>query len=473
VFGAGGGGGLRSSLASRTISAGYSEMIEGAVSRRGDAALLKTLEGEDVKGSVEGGGSGGGGGGGGGGGFGGSRMTAANRYVDGVEVVGDEVPDHPRRDIELICISSDEDEDAGAGREGKQKDAQRTSHSKKGLRPVRAPHTPREKDGHVPPGRGRPSTDTRAAAAAAVKKSESDTLNEGGEEAEDETAMDVDEPKQHNRLSSPEMRRRNLRKSSSAKSRDSVRAATETIEERAERLRVTDDTNKLRDIFLGRREPRRGRSAVVVDEDDMEDDNDDDDRGEEATLEDGKLFLFQLPPLTPFLYDPTTEPPADPAVKKEPDTAGIKKEGEAAPTSTSTSTSRPALQHDGIITASEPTRLPAGLVGKLRVHASGKVSLDWGGTDMEVRYGTEVDFLQDAVLIQTKNTPTEKEKEKEKGAKGGIAGPGENAAAVAPAAEKVEEDDEDLDLSAVGRTYALGQVRRKMVLIPDWTKLYD
>ena len=73
-------------------------------------------------------------------------------------------------------------------------------------------------------------------------------------------------------------------------------------------------------------------------------------------------------------------------------------------------------------------KLPAGVVGKMNVHKSGKISLDWGGASMDVRYGTEVDFLQDLVLVD--------------------GGEGRNC-------------------------WALGQVENKMVVIPDWQKLYD
>lgn len=486
VFGAGGGS-LRSSMRSRTIPEGYSEMLDGGQSsKRGDAALLKTLEGEEEKASAEGGGSGSGGGGS-------SRLTAATRNAEGVEIATDDELDEPRRDINLICLSSDEDEDAIVGGRRKQKAVQRPSRSRNGLRPVRAAYTPRAEDEHTSAARRRPNI----RGPSALKKSESDMIHEV--EDEDENAMEVDEQpsalakEHHNRLSSPEMRRRSLKKTSSAKSRDSARVATETIEERAERLRVMEDTHKLRDIFLGRQQSRHGH-PVVVDEDEKQDDDDEggEELDEEATLENGKLFLFQLPPLTPFLYNPATDPPAEHDVKQEPGVGGenistlppttttssssqrkpsdaatpgskpaIKKEGDTNPAVAATgSASRHALQLDGLLTASEPTPLPAGLVGKLRVHASGKVSLDWGGTDMEVRYGTEVDFLQDAVLIQTKNKPKEKENS---GAAGEDATTG----------EKAEEDDEDLDLRTSGKTYALGQVRRKMVLIPDWAKLYD
>ena len=99
-------------------------------------------------------------------------------------------------------------------------------------------------------------------------------------------------------------------------------------------------------------------------------------------------------------------------------------------------------------------RLPAGVVGKLKVHKSGKVTLDWGGTDMEVKLGTEVNFLQDVVLVQPPTADTHQNGE-------GLGNEVEDAG------DGIKKED------VKGRAYALGHVRKKMVLIPDWAKLYD
>ena len=60
----------------------------------------------------------------------------------------------------------------------------------------------------------------------------------------------------------------------------------------------------------------------------------------------------------------------------------------------------------------------------------------------EVRYGTEVDFLQDVLRVE------------------------------GPAAQ-VEEDENATTTEREGQAYSLGQVKKKMVLIPDWAKLYS
>lgn len=451
VFGAG--SGLRSSTRLRSLPEGYSEILEGQSGGRADQADVKPLEADETKNP---GGSGGGGAGGSGG------RAGAGRNQEIIDIATDDEPDEPKRDIERIYLSSDEDEDAIVAGKRRLKSIHRTSRNGAGLRPVRAPRALREEEEEIAAGRKKVNR--------TLKKSESEI-----HDLDDDDAMDVDEPAaatviKEQPLSSPELRRRNLKKAGS-KARE-LKLATETIEDRAERLRVTEDIHKLQDIFSTERQRHH---STTIDEDEDED-------GEPTTLKNGKLFLFQLPPLTPFLHDSSLDSSTEPQVKQEPGTgesiaslppanqeSAIKKEttsvGETTDPNTGTATMRPpALQLDGLLTAAETARLPAGLVGKLRVHKSGKVSLDWGGTDMEVRYGTEVDFLQDAVLVETKKT-----KKDDADLPQGDDGMGKGK----EKEEDTQNDDGDkLDLTA-GTTYALGQVRRKMVLIPDWAKLYD
>jgi DNA-directed RNA polymerase III subunit RPC4 len=269
--------------------------------------------------------------------------------------------------------------------------------------------------------------------------------------------------------SSPDLRKRALKKQPGVASRHGpLKAlANETLEERAERLRVQDDVDKLRRIFI----PPKN-------------DNTTEDPDEPASLQDGKLLLFQLPPLTPFLIDPTastTGTDAEPKVKTEPTTAAngtidlntlpdapatidgtVKHDpdldaGAKSSYRNENQNQNPLLETDGLLTATEPLRLPAGVVGKLKVHKSGKVTLDWGGTDMEVKLGSEVDFLQDVVLV-------------ERGRGGKSHGDGDGGGGGDGGDEHA---DRDMSKDTKGRAYALGHVRHKMILIPDWAKLYD
>jgi DNA-directed RNA polymerase III subunit RPC4 len=264
--------------------------------------------------------------------------------------------------------------------------------------------------------------------------------------------------------SSPEMRRRGLKKHPGVRAKE-AKFATETIEERAERLREADDVHKLQHVFaqVGTKQQQAATN-----------DGDGDDHDEEAAddTQQGKMFLFQLPPLTPFLVDPATmiKGEDEDEVKNEPsvENSAPGERGETKkedPDTLQSLSSKPHLQLDGLLTATEPTRLPSGLVGKLRLHKSGKVSLDWGGTDMEVRYGSEVDFLQDVVMVQS-HIKQEGEEEEETKKDGDGDGDGDD--------DRPDELGNKKEKSKfTGRAYALGQVRKKMVLIPDWAKLYD
>jgi DNA-directed RNA polymerase III subunit RPC4 len=71
--------------------------------------------------------------------------------------------------------------------------------------------------------------------------------------------------------------------------------------------------------------------------------------------------------------------------------------------------------------------------------------LDWGGTSLQVGMGTDVQFLQDAVVAKFND------KSDVQGAKG-----------------KEEEHDET---AFGGEVMGLGQVRGKFVVTPDWEEI--
>lgn len=436
VFGAG--SGLRPGGKSKSsLPAGYSELLEGH--QPADAGeTLRSVAAKETATDVNDGGTS-------------SGKSAAPKKGDVVDIITDEEPDEiPKRDIEQIWISSNEEEDIATSSKRKQKATPRLARAGIGLRPVRAPRTLKEEEADTAASRRKPR---------ALKKNDSEIYSL------DDDVMEVDEPVHlvKEQPSSPEMRRRSLKKQASKGVRDPKFAAAETIEERTERLRVVDDVQKLKDLFVG---GQTMRNTAVEDAEAMEASLD--------SLDDGKLFLFQLPPLTPFLIDPSAIP-EEPEVKVEqsgdtrtatiPTTtidATTGSEVKKDPDAPATKTGKRGPEFDGLLTASEPQRLPSGIVGKLRVHKSGKVSLDWGGTDMEVRWGSEVGFLQDVVLV-----------------KSGDEHKGENGAG-----DDREEDEDDVvggrrttdgatKAQGVGKTYALGQVRKKLVLVPDWVKLYD
>lgn len=132
-----------------------------------------------------------------------------------------------------------------------------------------------------------------------------------------------------------------------------------------------------------------------------------------------KVYLFQFPPVLPDLTHTI--------IKPDPEAA----EDAAAPEAASASNQ---LQS----TDPEPTgnthTFNPGRVGKMRIHKSGRATLDWGGLAMEIGMAGEASFLQD-VLIANFN--------------------------------KNEEGKVDS-----GTAMGMGQVKGKFIVTPDWDKLF-
>jgi len=140
-----------------------------------------------------------------------------------------------------------------------------------------------------------------------------------------------------------------------------------------------------------------------------------------------RVYLFQLPPIVPDLLLPTVKKElpdeADPIITATDHTPVKIEDGEAKP-----------ILKDPLSTSSEPN-LASGRVGKLRVHESGRATLSWGGTSLELCMGMSPHFLQDTVV--TRITPPE---------------------------ERVGPGDE-------GEVLGFGQVRGKFVVTPDWYEI--
>ncbi|KAJ5713668.1 uncharacterized protein N7483_010849 [Penicillium malachiteum] len=116
----------------------------------------------------------------------------------------------------------------------------------------------------------------------------------------------------------------------------------------------------------------------------------------------GHLFLMQFPPMTPNLSlansndapaPQTTQsqprPQAQPEVKTENgEDADVEVTGETVSDGPSK-----------LITAATNWSLPAGRVGKLNVHKSGRVTMDWGGISFELDRAAAVDFVQEALIV--------------------------------------------------------------------------
>jgi DNA-directed RNA polymerase III subunit RPC4 len=88
-------------------------------------------------------------------------------------------------------------------------------------------------------------------------------------------------------------------------------------------------------------------------------------------------------------------------------------------------------QPSKILTAAD-WQLRAGRVGKLNVHKSGRVTMNWGGISFELDRATSVDFLQEALIVS------------------------------APEEGVPEEEN---------RVWAMGQLSGKFTVTPDWEKM--
>lgn len=364
----------------------------------------------------------------------GAKGTAQEELI---HIEEDDREDQPRRDIERIWISSDEEEDEVVNRKGKQRRTSRTPKPFAGLRPVRAARTTVEE--HEDSKEKKPiKANTTTEDNVIIDVGSSDDMQVDDAPLPDTSATAGAVSVKQRAPSSPELTKKTLKKPSDSKTKPDPRVLTETVEERAERLRLSEDIENLREAFL------------------YKSDTDDtiDSKEEEAVFgstdhDRDRMFLFQLPPLVPQLYDPVTRQ-GEAGTATDVDGVQVKAEDASSATTAGGDTARKTEDQNRTTAEALPTmftadapadqRLPAGLVGKLKIHKSGKVTLDWGGTDMEVRYGTDVDFLQDVVCVENP--------------------------------EQREADEGGAVLPKEGKAYAMGQVKRKMVLVPDWGRIY-
>ena len=151
-------------------------------------------------------------------------------------------------------------------------------------------------------------------------------------------------------------------------------------------------------------------------------------------LKDGRLYLFQFPPVLPPLAKPSEEGDEDDVAEvrvldtDQPTPAPqpkIKKEEEDAADDAQQATSfSSTLPPEG------------GRVGTLSVRRSGRVEMDWGGTRLTLGMGAEAEFLTSAVVLETREHPDNPE-------------------------------------ALTGTGYGMGQVMGRFVLTPVWDEEGD
>ncbi|KAK9370312.1 RNA polymerase III RPC4-domain-containing protein [Lipomyces kononenkoae] len=109
-----------------------------------------------------------------------------------------------------------------------------------------------------------------------------------------------------------------------------------------------------------------------------------------------KLYFFQFAPVLPSFESVRAGVKAEQRVKQE---QGIKSEPVAeADLSLTSLKGRPRVPSDSG-TALSSVHGQDGLVGQLYIRKSGRVSIEWGGVEMEVAKGVDTDFLQDVVVL--------------------------------------------------------------------------
>ncbi|KAI5285091.1 hypothetical protein KEM54_000841 [Ascosphaera aggregata] len=120
-----------------------------------------------------------------------------------------------------------------------------------------------------------------------------------------------------------------------------------------------------------------------------------------------RLFLVQFPPMTPNLIDPVNRAAANQgsanattdtdAVREISNPDGVKQESKETSPFATPSISQPTSSP--MISATH-NKVPPGQAGKLQIHASGRATITWGGVRFELNKGSDVSFLQDAILME-------------------------------------------------------------------------
>lgn len=145
------------------------------------------------------------------------------------------------------------------------------------------------------------------------------------------------------------------------------------------------------------------------------------------TVRDNNVYLFQIPPLMPELLEPGVKKETSDVAEASASAPAVKKE--AVKIKVEEGFSDPSAK------PAQGPRFASGLVGKLRVRQSGRTTLDWGGTSYELSPGNKASFLQEVVSIH-----------------------------VVPEKDRVVPED-------AGEAVSFGRVKGKFVVTPDWGEM--
>jgi len=181
--------------------------------------------------------------------------------------------------------------------------------------------------------------------------------------------------------SSPELRRKAKER---LKARTSSVGSSEEDQDRADQEGLNEAQRRKTDLKLLRQElgVQHADSEVIAGSSDT--------KAEDPRAE--KVYLFQFPPLLPNLQTVEVKTEADP------DAPIIVREKLDLDAET------PVKDIDQKSKLRNMPTLPTGIVGKLKVHASGRVTLNWGGTSFCVGMGAHANFLQDILIADFYDT---------------------------------------------------------------------
>lgn len=152
----------------------------------------------------------------------------------------------------------------------------------------------------------------------------------------------------------------------------------------------------------------------------------------------GQLFLMQFPPMTPNLVvpGPAESAPAPEAAVDQQDNVASEVKTEQND-EVKTADDEPTNEPSSVITATTDWSLPAGRAGKLNVHKSGRVTMNWGGISFELDRAAAVDFVQEAMIVS------------------------------APEGEDPDAPPEE----SVQHAWSMGQLSGKFTVMPNWDQM--
>jgi len=162
-----------------------------------------------------------------------------------------------------------------------------------------------------------------------------------------------------------------------------------------------------------------------------------------------RVYLFQFPPVVPDLFDENKMDVDLLANAQRDDKQALASEPNTEEIVTVKDDSDPKKKEAESNRLDHLPNLGVGKVGKLRVYKSGKATLDWGGTSLQLNMGVNPFFLQDSVMVkmdkQTDPSTTST-----------------SSAAPAPPRQSA---------NSAGEAMAFGQIRGKFIVTPDWDEV--